>query len=252
MTSNDAAAASAAARASSWFPISLVRRASSNCESASWSCPSGRASGSPFKSSLSVRRKVNGARSNSRRNGPFSGRFCTSRFVETASRNCSIAPSASPSRASALPSARALAELADVSSMFLAESTRFARPWTHATPTRPPSATTSATAEDETAVRFRRAHRRARRPSGSRQAETASSAIQRSMSSARSLGVAYRVSGSSAIALTQTASSARSMLGSTWRGRANSPRRTATITSKTSPSNGGRPVKRQYSVAPKL
>ena len=46
----------------------------------------------------------------------------------------------------------------------------------------------SATAAAVTAVRFRFAHRRARRDSGSRQAETGSSAIHRSTSSARAFG----------------------------------------------------------------
>jgi hypothetical protein len=52
---------------------------------------------------------------------------------------------------------------------------------TAASPTTPPK---SAAATDATAVRFRFAHRRTRRDSGSRQAETGSSAAHRSMSSA--------------------------------------------------------------------
>ena len=72
--------------------------------------------------------------------------------------------------------------------------------------------------------RFRRAHRRTRRRRGSRQADTGSSASQRSTSSASSTAVAYRSCGSRAMAFRQTASSAGSIPGSTWRGRGNSPR----------------------------
>ena len=65
-----------------------------------------------------------------------------------------------------------------------------------------------AAAAEVTAVRFRFAHRRARRDSGSRQAETGSSAIHRSTSSASALADAYRSADWCAIALRQTASSA--------------------------------------------
>ena len=59
----------------------------------------------------------------------------------------------------------------------------------------PASATSTAAASEVTAVRFRRAHRRARRDNGSRQAVTGSSAIHRSTSSASARHVAYRSSG---------------------------------------------------------
>ena len=75
-----------------------------------------------------------------------------------------------------LASARATSALAWVCTASTAES-----------PTTP---ATSATAAAVTAVRFRLAHRRARRDSGSRQAETGSSAIHRSMSSASARGEA--------------------------------------------------------------
>ena len=116
-------------------------------------------------------------------------------------------------------------------------------------PKTPPS---SATAAAVTAVRLRRAQRRARRETGSRQAETDSSAANLSRSSARARGAVYRSTGASAIAFRQIASRAGSMLGSICRGGRTSPRCTARITSRASPPNGGLPVRRQYSVAPKL
>jgi hypothetical protein len=103
---------------------------------------------------------------------------------------------------------------------------------------------TIAAAAPVTFVRFRSAHRRARLASGSRQAETGSSAIHRSRSSDSAFGEAYRSSGRCAIARRQTASSARSILASCRRGGRKSPRRTAASTSPTSPATGGRPVSR--------
>ena len=75
-------------------------------------------------------------------------------------------------------------------SALAALSSRLAWVWTASTAAVPARATSTAAAAAATAVRFRRAHRRARRDNGSRQAVTGSSAIQRSMSSASSLGVA--------------------------------------------------------------
>ena len=69
-------------------------------------------------------------------------------------------------------------------------SSALARACTARTAASPTSATTSAAAAAVTAVRCRRIHRRARSASGSRQAETGSSAIHRSTSSASARGEA--------------------------------------------------------------
>src|SRR5262249_11554999 len=82
----------------------------------------------------------------------------------------------------------------------------------------------SATAAPVTAGRCRRAHRRARREKGSRQAETGSSAVHRSTSSASARHEGERSSGLFAIALRQTASSALSIDRSSCPGGAHSPR----------------------------
>ena len=121
-----------------------------------------------------------------------------------------------------------------------------ARAWTPATAPSPTTPATNATTAAATAVRLRRAHRRARREKGSRQAETGSSAIHRSMSSARARHEAYRSSGFKAMALRQTASSARSIAGSIVRGGRKSPRCTPRrMAPMSSPSKGGRPVSKQ-------
>ena len=84
------------------------------------------------------------------------------------------------------------------------------------------------------------------RANGSRQAVTGSSAIHRSRSSARALGVGYRSAGPVAMAFRQTASSALSSAGSCWEGRGNCPSCTARkMTPMSSLSNGGLPVSRQ-------
>jgi hypothetical protein len=81
---------------------------------------------------------------------------------------------------------------------------------------------------------------------GSRQADTGSSAIKRSTSSARALALAYRFSGFKAIAFKQTASSARSIERSRRLGGWMAPPLMAESTSASSVnSTGGLPVKRQ-------
>ena len=77
-----------------------------------------------------------------------------------------------------------VAALATVSWRFFRSRAAFARDCTAATAARPIRPASSAAAAPVTAVRWCRAHRRARADSGSRQAETGSSAIHRSMSSA--------------------------------------------------------------------
>ncbi len=74
---------------------------------------------------------------------------------------------------------------------------------------------TSAAAAPVTIVRFRRDHRRNRIANGSRQAVTGASASQRWISIAKSKAVEYRLSGSAAMALRHTASSARGIPGLT-------------------------------------
>ena len=106
-----------------------------------------------------------------------------------------------------------------------------ARVCTASTADSPTTPATSATAAAVTAVRFRFAHRRARRDIGSRQAETGSSAIHRSTSSASARPTRSGPRAACAIALRQTASSARSIDGSSCRGGGKSPRCTARSTS---------------------
>ncbi len=118
-----------------------------------------------------------------------------------------------------------------------------AQAWTPATA---PSPTAPATNAVATAVRLRCAHRRVLREKGSRQAETGSSAIHRSVSSARARHEPYRSSGFKAMAFRQTASSARSIAGSIVRGGRKSPRCTPRWMAPMSlPSKGGRPVSKQ-------
>ena len=90
-----------------------------------------------------------------------------------------------------LPSASVASFLALVSASrarevfsFAAFNSRFARVCTTATAASPIKPASTAAAAPLTAVRFRRAHRPARRETGSRQAVTGSSASQRSTSSA--------------------------------------------------------------------
>jgi hypothetical protein len=83
------------------------------------------------------------------------------------------------SRARSYPSA-----LAAASSVFAWRSAWLARVCTASTAAVPASATSTDAVAAVTSVRFRRAHRRARCPKGSRQAATGSSAAHRSTSSA--------------------------------------------------------------------
>ena len=80
--------------------------------------------------------------------------------------------------------ARVTFSLATASSLLAVCRLAFARVWTASTAAVPTSATSTAAPAAVTSVRLRRAHRCARRARGSRQAETGSSAIQRSRSSA--------------------------------------------------------------------
>ena len=77
-----------------------------------------------------------------------------------------------------------------------------------------PALANTATQAAVTAVRLRRAHRRDPRETDSCQAETGSSAIHRSTSSASARAIRSDLPGSD-IAFRQTASSARSIAGST-------------------------------------
>jgi hypothetical protein len=94
---------------------------------------------------------------------------------------------------------------------------------TTSTAASPAIATTTAAAVAVTIVRCRVSRRRARAVQGSGQAETGSPASQRSISSARTFGVAYRCSGFNDIALRQTASRGLSIDASIWRGGGKSP-----------------------------
>ena len=110
----------------------------------------------------------------------------------------------------------------------------------------PASATSTAAAAVQTAVRFRRAHRRG--PAGERLAPGGHRLVGQPALDV--LGQRPGTSGSGprlqAIAFRQIASSAGSMVGSSCRGRGNSPRlHPAQHLAESSPSNGGWPVSRQ-------
>ena len=124
---------------------------------------------------------------------------------------------------------------------------RLARVCTASTVAVPASATSTAAAAVVTAVRFRRAHRRARRENGSRQAVTGSSAIHRSTSSASARESRSGPPGSRAIAFRQTAS--RRRVDESGRGSAAAGNRPLLHRPQdspgSSPANGGWPVRRQ-------
>ena len=131
-------------------------------------------------------------------------------------------------------------------------SDALARVWTTSTAARPRVEASTVAAIAATVVRRLEIHRRARSASGSRQADTGSSASQRSSSSARAWADEYRSDGRRAMAFKTIAWSAAGTRGLAWRGGAKSPRRTRARICWTSRSSiAGLPVTRQYKVAPR-